>query len=182
MIKSLAIERQSIKTKTLVTALGILSCILLPQIFHAIGAAAGLGSALGAAFLPMHLPVLFTGLLCGTAAGLLCGLLSPAISFAISGMPAAAMLPFMTIELACYGLVSGMLSKSKMPVIAKILISQISGRAVRALAILAAIYLFNNQSLNIAQTWNIVLTGLPGIVLQLCILPLLMYRVDNIHE
>lgn len=181
MFNTLALNRQTLKTKTIITACSIAACVVLPQLFHMLGAVSGLGTALGATFLPMHLPVLLAGLLSGSAAGAVCGLLSPAVSFALSGMPAANMVPLMMLELAAYGCTAGLLSKRNMPTVLKVLLAQIAGRAVRALAVLGAIYLLGNQAFQVSQTWNIVLTGLPGIILQLCILPLLMYRLENTH-
>lgn len=94
----------------------------------------------------------------------------------------AVMKIYKRLDAELQGKVAGILSKTKMPVIAKVLIAQAAGRIIRAAAILCAIYLFGNRLLNISQTWNVVLTGLPGIILQLCILPLLMYRIKNSHE
>ena len=90
------------------------------------------------------------------------------------------MLPFMMIELCAYGLFSGLLRNVKMPTVLKILAVQISGRLVRAAAILFAIYALNNQVLNAAIIYNSILTGAFGICLQLVLLPLIVYRVENI--
>lgn len=181
MVKAFA-TKASLKSKTTATALGVIMCVVLPQLFHLIGAISGFGTNVGAAFLPMHLPVIFVGLLSGTAAGFFCGLLGPAVSMALSGMPTAAMLPFMTIELACYGLAAAFLSNAKMPTIVKVLIIQIFGRLVRALAIFTAIYIFGNSSMAVSQAWSNIAVGLPGIILQLCILPLIMSKVVDIRD
>lgn len=59
--------------------------------------------------LPMHWPVLLAGLAYGWVGGALVGALAPAASFLTSGMPGLAHLPAMTVELAVYGLVAGLL-------------------------------------------------------------------------
>jgi len=114
--------------------------------------------------------------------GVIAGIVSPFISFAISGMPIAAMLPFMMIELAGYGLASGILSKAKMPVFFKVVIVQLVGRTLRAAAILFTIFVLGNQTVTTPQIWNIVLIGLPGILLQWAIVPLLLYRLEGFRK
>lgn len=179
---TLALNKTSLKTKSMTAALAVVAAILLPQVFHAVGAAAGMGSALGAAFLPMHLPVLLAGLLGGPAVGIVAGAASPLISSLISGMPAAAVLPFMVIELAGYGLAAGLLSNVRLPVFVKLLLTQVAGRAVRAAAVLIAVYGFGSQAVQTAQIWTMVTASLPGIVLQWALVPLLMYRMQGLKK
>lgn len=171
--------RLSFKTQTLAALAAIVSAVALPQIAHALGAASGLGTALGEALLPMHLSILAVGLLAGPYAGAVAGLVSPAISFALTGMPRAGMLAFMTIELCMYGLVSGLLRNVKMPTVFKVVIAQIAGRAVRAGAILLAVYAFGSTAVPVSVIWTSITAGLFGIVLQIVLLPLFVYRVEN---
>lgn len=70
----------------------------------------------GSVFLPMHIPVL----ICGAPYGLACGIITPFLSSMTTGMPPAMILPQMMIELAVYGLVTGLcentsISKTKCP-------------------------------------------------------------------
>lgn len=169
----------SVRVQTAATALAVVAAVALPQCFHAVGAVSGLGTALGETFLPMHLPVLMVGLLAGPWAGLATGALAPAVSFALSGMPMAAMLPFMIIELAGYGLVAGLLRGTAMPTIAKVLVAQVAGRAVRALAVLVAVFALGNSAVAVASIWMSVVTGLPGLILQWALIPLLAYWIDS---
>lgn len=182
--KVLEKPRLSVKTQTLATIGAILGAVAVPQIFHALGAMSGLGTALGETFLPMHLPVILVGLLAGPYAGAIAGLLGPLMSFALSGMPGAVMLPFMMIELCAYGLFAGLLRNHKMPTISKVLLVQIGGRIVRAAAILLAVYVFGNESMRVASIWMSVATGIFGLALQWALLPLIVYRVENLtkHE
>ena len=171
--------RLSVRAQTLATLCAIAAAVALPQFFHLLGAASGLGSTLGEILLPMHLPVLLVGLLAGPYAGAIAGLLSPVVSFALTGMPRPAMLPFMVVELAVYGLCTGLLRNARMPVILKLLIAQLAGRAVRAGAILIAVYGFESQALPVSVIWTSVATGLLGLVLQWALIPLIVYRVEN---
>lgn len=130
----------------------------------------------------MHLPIILVGLLAGPYAGAISGLLGPLMSFALSGMPGAVMLPFMMIELCVYGLSAGLLRNVKIPTIGKVLAVQVAGRAIRAAAILIAVYAFGNDSIKVAAIWNSISAGIFGLVLQWTLLPLIIYRVENIKN
>lgn len=181
-MSTLALKETSMKTKSITAALAVVTAILLPQLFHAVGVVSGAGAELGSAFLPMHLPVLLAGLLGGPVVGIIAGAASPLISFFISGMPTAVILPFIVLELAAYGFVGGLLSKVKIPVFAKLLLIQIAGRAVRALAVVTAVYGFGSQTVPVSSVWNMVTAGLPGILLQWAIVPLLLYRMEGLKK
>lgn len=169
----------SVKKQTLATLVAVVAAVALPQFFHMLGAASGLGTALGETFLPMHLPIILVGLLAGPYAGALAGAVAPAVSFALTGMPIAAMLPFMVIELAAYGFFGGLLRNVNMPSVAKVIAVQIAGRVVRMVAVLAAIYVLGNDSLNAMSVVTSIKTGLFGLVLQWTMIPLILYRVEN---
>ena len=173
------INKKSLIAKAVTAVAAIAAAVLLPQLFHAIGAVSGTGAALGSALLPMHIPVLLAGYICGSAAGLAAGVLSPVVSFCITGMPAAALLPFMIIELGVYGLASGLLSRTKLHAFVQLLLTQLAGRAARALAVLAAIYLFGNTQLAADSAYAFITAGLYGILLQWALIPLLGERVKG---
>lgn len=174
-------QRLSVKAQTIATLLAIAGAVVIPQIFHVIGAVSGMGTALGEAFLPMHLPIILVGLIAGPYAGAISGLLGPLASFALSGMPPAAMLPFMMTELFGYGLCAGLLRNVKMPTVLKVLIIQVAGRLLRAAAILVAVYVFG-RPMEISTVWTSITAGLFGIVLQLVLIPLTVYRLENIKR
>ena len=181
-MSTIVLKQTAIKNKCITVILAIASAVILPQLFHAVGIVSGTGNLLGAAFLPMHLPVFLAAFLGGPAVGLVSGCVSPVISFFISGMPAAGVLPFMVLELAAYGLVGGLLSNKKMPVFGKLIITQVAGRAVRALAVIIAIYVLDNTGIQLASIWNMVTAALPGILLQWALIPLLMYRMEGLKK
>lgn len=166
------------KQRTLAAALAVAAAVALPQLLHAIGAVSGLGTTLGEAFLLMHLSIFLVGFLAGPLAGTAAGLLSPLVSYLLSGMPGAAVLPFMTIELTVYGLVSGLLASSRLHVFFKLLIAQVLGRLVRAAAVLIALYGFNT-GIGASSILTGIVTGLPGILLQWVLVTLIMFRVEH---
>ncbi len=179
MTNSIALKRTTIKTRTLTTVAAVIAAVALPQIFHIVGMVSGVGSALGTAFLPMQLPVFLAGFLAGPIFGLIAGILSPLISFALTGMPSAVMLPNMMAELLGYGLVAGLFYNVKMPVIGKLLIAQIAGHVLKSLAILLSVYVLDNNAVPVTVIWSSVVTGLPGILLQWSLIPLIMFWAGN---
>ena len=98
---------QHIRVKNLVmaalfTAIGV----VLPQAFHMIPNA-------GSIILPMHIPVLICGMTVGGFYGAIAGALTVSLSILINGMPP--LFPTgvcMIVELAVYGLVSGVAYKA----------------------------------------------------------------------
>ena len=172
-MKTKAISFAVVRRQALLTALAVTVAVALPQLCHLLGDQLGLGTALGEMLLPMHLPVMLAGLLWGPWVGFACGVLSPIVSFALTGMPLAAMVPFMTVELAVYGLTAGLLSRTKMPVLGKVLLTQVAGRAVRALALAVAIYGFGFTGLPMAIVWTSITAGAVGILLQWVLVPVL---------
>lgn len=172
----------SIKIQSLYVIGAIAAAAAVPQLFHAVGALSGAGTAPGEMFLPMHLPIILVGMLAGPYAGAVAGLLGPVFSFLVSGMPTAAVLPFMMIELCGYGLFAGLMRNTKLPNIGKVIVSQIGGRALRAVAVLIAVYAIGSGTIAVASIWMSIVKGLPGLVIQWILLPLIVFRIDNLKK
>ncbi len=172
----------SLKAKTMATIVAVVAAVALPQFLHTIGLITGKGSALGEILLPMHLPILLVGLFAGPYAGFIAGVLAPIISYLLTGMPAMAMLPFITIEVAVYGFSAGLFRNVKMPTFGKVLLAQILGRAVRAVAILAAVYVLGNTIIKPAIILTSIKTGFAGIVLQWILIVAVVYLVQKASE
>lgn len=162
--------------------LAVVAAVVMPELFHAVGDAAGMGRDLAQALLPMHLPVLLVGLLAGRVAGGVTGALAPLISFALSGLPAADVLPFMVVELAAYGLVAGWLSERSLGVVWKIVLAQVAGRLVRLIAVVVAASSPGEIIALFAAGWDSTLASWPGIVLQWALIPLVMYWVAHVRD
>lgn len=165
------------KTKQLVlTALFIAIGVVLPQAFHMVPNA-------GSVILPMHIPVLISGYAVGPFFGLLCGILTPVLSNLIFGMPPAPVLPGMICELAVYGLMTGIFNK-----IIKIKNDYAKAYAVLILAMLCGrvtygilntlIFRAGSYSLN-AWISAAFVTAIPGIIIQLVLIPLLVVRLKK---
>lgn len=174
------LPKLSLGTKTAATLLAIVAAVVLPQLFHVIGAVSGQGTMLGVAFLPMHLPIIFVGLIAGPAVGAIAGAAAPLVSFLLSGMPMLVMLPFMMVELCAYGLVAGLLRGIKLPSLAKVVIAQLAGRVVLTAATAIAVFAFGSSKA-IAATWTSDLAaGLPGLALQWALIPLAAYWTESL--
>ncbi len=175
-------KKLSVKAQVIGALIALISAVALPQLVHVAGAVSGMGTSLGEIFLPMHLPIILMGLLVGPYAAGVAGMLSPLVSFALTGMPTSVMLPFMMIELCAYGICAGLLRNVKLPVILKVLITQIAGRIIRAVAIAVGFYAFST-AVQPAVILTSITAGLFGIILQLIIIPLAVYRLkEEDHE
>ena len=161
-------------TKKLVScALCIALGVLLPMAFHMIPNA-------GSVFL--HIPVLICGLFCGTPYGLACGIITPFLSSMTTGMPPAMILPQMVIELGVYGLVTGLCEKhidfknEMTKLYMSLIIAMLAGRIVNGL-VNTFVLSTQGYTLSVFMTASFI-TCLPGIIIQLIVVPILV-RILN---
>lgn len=130
----------------------------------------------GTVLLPMHIPVLLSGLLCGPVYGGVCGLLLPVLNSVLTGMPVMyPMMPIMAGELFTYGFIGGLLygktklGKIKFGVYPALLGAMLCGRVVYGLVF--QVLLFISGQLKALTVWAAIVTGLPGIVIQILLIP-----------
>ena len=161
----------------------VAGAILLPQLFHGLGVVLGIGGALGQIFLPMYLPVMLIGFYRGAIPGAVTGLLAPILSFAITGMPAENMLPYITVELIATGIFAGALVKAKYPSILKVLSVQVLAKIVRLGTFAFIVGLINGGAITASSLFAGIAQSLPGIALQLIVVTaLLMVKGKENHE
>ncbi len=177
-----SISRKSVLARAVTLIAAVAGAVALPQLFHLIGAVSGTGAAVGTALLPMHIPVLMAGFLAGPVVGAAAGILSPVVSMLISGMPAAALLPFMMVELGVYGLTAGMLSKTKLNSFVQLILTQLAGRIARAAAVLIAVYFLGNTQLTPMAAVEFITAGLFGILIQWALIPTLVQRMEGLKK
>ncbi len=169
-------KKLSTLNKTIMTAVCIALCLVLPIAMHSIPNA-------GILFSPMHIPVLLCGIVCGWQFGLVCGLISPLLSSLITGMPVMANLPFMMVELAIYGLTSGLMmhfihtKKTVWDIYASLITAMLSGRIVAG--IMKALFFAGGT-----YSWSAWATGyfvscIPGIIVQLVLIPVLYLALER---
>ena len=168
-------RKMSVIKRLTLSALCSALCVVLPIAFHMIPNA-------GSILLPMHIPVLLCGLVCGWQYGLLCGVLGPVLSSLLTGMPPAAVLPAMLVELGFYGCVSGLMMERVRTgslygdLYVSLPVAMLTGRVASGIA--KALILAPGTSFAAWAAASFV-TALPGILVQLIVLPSLIVALTR---
>ncbi len=167
------------KTRKLVlSALFLALCLVLPVITAGI-------PTIGNMLLPMHIPVLLCGLICGWPYGLVIGFAAPLLRSLLFGMPP--MYPVaiaMAFELAAYGFIIGLLyararRRSVAALYGSLLAAMVGGRLVWGLAEIVLLGMAGNAFTAQAFLSGALLTAVPGILLQLVLIPALMVALER---
>ena len=158
--------------KLTIAAVCLALCMLLPLLTGQI-------PTIGSMLSPMHIPVYICAFLAGPLYGGLVGAIAPLLRNLIFGMP-----PFypvaiaMAFELCAYGIVAGLiykLSKKHMKlnesVYLTLIIAMVIGRIVYGGAMYVLLMIKNNSYTFEAFINATVLSGIPGIVLHILIVP-----------
>ena len=169
-------KRNSTRTLTLAALMLALAYVLpfftgqIPQI--------------GAMLCPMHLPVLLCGFVCGWPWGLAVGFTAPLLRSLILGMPPLFPTALcMAFELAAYGAAAGLLyrklPRKKSSIYASLLISMAAGRLVWGVVRWLCVGL-GADAFGMAAFWaGAVTNAIPGIVLQIVLIPLLVMVLEK---
>lgn len=162
--------------RAIVTAVCVALCVVLPMAFHAIPNA-------GTIYTPMHIPVLICGLVCGWPFGLACGAIGPVLSWLLTGMPMITNLSQMMVELVTYGVVSGLCmrvvrtGRLYADLYVSLVAAMLAGRALAA-GVAALIFARGQMTMALfASTYF--LTALPGIVIQLALIPTIIVALEK---
>lgn len=150
-------------------------CAVLPMAFHSIPNA-------GTIYSPIHIPALLCGLLCGPWYGLACGVIGPLLSSVLTGMPPLGYLPPMMVELAAYGLLTGLMMRAVHTgkLYADLYISMLTAMVAGRLAagVVKALMAGANYSLG-AWAAAYFVTSLPGIIIQLVLIPVIVLALEK---
>ena len=138
----------------------------------------------GSMLCPMHIPALLCGFFCGWPWGLAVGLIAPVLRSLLFGMPP--MFPMaicMSFELATYGAVAGWLysklSKKKSSVYIALLTAMVLGRLVWGAARFVCTGL-DVSAFGLSAFWaGAVTTAIPGIIVQIVLIPLLVMALEK---
>ena len=140
---------------------------------------------IGSMLCPMHIPVLLCGFFCGAPWGLAVGFVAPILrSFAL-GMPPMFPTAFcMAFELATYGFVAGWLHhklpRKKINIYLSLLCAMISGRLIWG-AVMFACMGFDASVFGLSAFMaGAVLNAIPGIVLQIVLVPIVVIALEKI--
>lgn len=164
----------NIKTKKLTYSSLLLALgIILPQVFHLFGAS-------GSIFLPMHIPVLLAGFFLGGSSAAVIGIIAVLLSEIVTGMPPVPILYFMLVEVAVYGLVAGLAYKKfRLNIYVSLIIAMIAGRVASGLTVFILQQLLGLKISAISYVIGSVVTGLPGIIIQLILIPMIVLAVER---
>ena len=134
---------------------------------------------------PMHIPVLLCGLICGWKYGSAVGFILPLLRSMTFGMPP--MYPTaiaMALELMTYGLVIGLLySRSRWQCVVALyrclIAAMLAGRVVWGIAEIILLGIGGNTFTVQAFLAGAVLNAIPGIILQLVLIPAIMVALHR---
>ncbi len=140
---------------------------------------------IGNMLLPMHIPVLLCGFICGWQCGLTVGFCAPLLRSLLFGMPL--LYPSavsMAFELAAYGLICALVysafkNKNIFSAYISLLCAMLGGRVVWGIA-QSVILGFAGKTFTFAMfTASAFLNAVPGIILQLAIIPALVLVISK---
>lgn len=148
--------------------------VIIPSIFHTTGID-------GRIFLPMHIPVLLGGFLLPPMYAILLGLLTPILNNLLTGMPVLfPMVVIMIFELGVYGLVASVLyRKLRIHILVSLIISMIFGRIAAGGIVYILVVFFGQKMDPLLFVQGAIVTGLPGIIIQIILIPILMHAINR---
>jgi len=158
------------------TALCIAIGLLLPQVIKVIPV-----MNIGAVLLPMHIPVLICGMLSGWRFGAICGAILPLLAFVLTGTPPIFPIGIsMVFELATYGLLTGLLYElTKGKIYLSLIGAMVGGRIVMGIANTILFNFAGNSFGWMAFISGAFITALPGIIIQLIIIPVIIMTLEK---
>jgi len=163
-------KKQMTVRKTVLAALFLAIGLILPFITMQI-------PAVGKMLCPMHIPVLICGIICAPQYAIICGIAGALLSSVLTGMPPAATLPSMLVELTCYALISSLLMKfiHTKKSVADLYISLIGALLIgRVIAGVVKALIFARGEITItAWATSYFVTCLPGIIMQIILVPVI---------
>ena len=140
---------------------------------------------IGSMLCPMHLPVLLCGFVCGPVWGLAVGFVAPIMRSALTGgfppmFPTAVCMAF---ELAAYGAATGfmhrILPRKKLFICLSLLTAMVIGRLVWGAAMFIIMGIKGSGFSFDAFFAGAIVNALPGIIVQIIIIPILVMLLDR---
>lgn len=165
------------KTKKMIlSGLFIAMGLILPMIFHTVNLS-------GSIFSPMHLPVMLGGFLLGPVYGAAIGFITPILSSVLTGMPPLMpIMPMMALELLGYGFMTGLLFTKTKKIYISLILSIVFGRLCSMVGAFILSLTLAPQISPIPYVVSGVVNGLPGIAIQLIVIPALVKFITTNKE
>lgn len=163
--------------KTILSALFLALAYVLPFLTGQI-------PEIGSMLCPLHIPVLLCGFLCGWNWGLAVGVIAPLLRSVTLGMPP--LFPTavcMAFELAAYGAIAGWMHKrlprKKLYIYCSLLTAMLVGRLVWGAAMFICMGFTGGSFTLAAFLAGAFVNAIPGIIVQIVLIPLLVMVLDN---
>ena len=182
-------KKETIKKDKKTTVKGMTNNLTLSAMFLALGLVLPLLTGqipqIGNMLLPMHLPVFLCGLICGWQYGGVIGFVTPLLRYVIFGMPVLYPTGLaMSLELMTYGIVAGLLyAISKWQCVVALyrclIIAMLAGRAVWGVTEVILLGLSGDSFTWQAFFAGAFLNAVPGIILQLILIPAIMLALHR---
>ena len=139
---------------------------------------------IGSMLCPMHLPVLLCGFLCGPVWGGVVGVIAPIFrSLTLSMPPLFPKALCMAIELAAYGAIAGLCYKlfprRRVFLYVSLLVAMVAGRLLYGAAMAVCLGASGGAYTFSAFIAGTVTEAIPGILLQILLIPLIVDRVTR---
>lgn len=140
---------------------------------------------IGAKLCPLHIPVLLCGFVCGWKWGLTVGFIAPLFRSLLTGgfppmFPTAVCMAF---ELATYGALTGLLHRilpqKKAYIYCSLVCAMIAGRLLWGVAMFICMGINGGTFTFAAFIAGAFTNAIPGIILQLAIIPLIVMLLEN---
>ncbi len=165
--------------------------LVLASMFLAIGLVlpffTGQIPQVGKMLLPMHIPVILCGLICGWQYGMIVGFVLPLMRSVLFSMPIMFPTAFaMAFELAAYGGIVGFLfHKARWQCIVSLyrcmLAAMLGGRIIWGIVMMLCMGIGTGKFTFSAFLTGAFLNAVPGIALQLVVIPVIMLALDRTH-
>ncbi len=172
----MSLSRKTYLRRLTCSAACLALCLVLPFV-------TGQVPQIGSMLCPMHPPVLLAGFLCGPVWAGAVGLVAPLLRHVLFSMPPFPTALAMSAELLAYGAFTGvfyrLLPKKRSNIYLSLVLAMLLGRAVWGLAMVVIL-----RASGGAFTWAAFAAGaftkaLPGIAVQLVLIPLLVMALEN---
>ena len=164
--------------KLVYSALCLALCLVLPFLTGQI-------PEIGSMLCPMHIPVLLCGFICGPAWAAVIGAIAPLLRNVLFGMPP--LFPTgvaMCVELAVYGLVSGVLylnlPRKKISIYIALIAAMMLGRVVWGVVRYVIAGIQGNSFTWAMFLSNAVTSAIPGIILHIVLIPVLVMALEHV--
>ena len=145
--------------------------VIFSYVFHNVG-------GLGRVFLPMHVFVMIGAYILSPFYAISIAALIPIMSSIITGMPIIyPILPILIVELFTYTLI--IVSLKKKGLYLSFILAMIGGRVAATFTVLLLVEIMGLGMHPIRYIESSIITGLPGIIFQIIIIPMIVTLIDN---